>query len=72
MWSILIAYSLIGCFFVAERLLRQGDLARSFKRGQADQGSTRVVGAAFGLALLASPERCTELMQERKHPKHSG
>jgi len=52
MWSILIAYSLIGCFFVAERLLRQGDLARSFKRGQADQGSTRVVGAAFGLALL--------------------
>lgn len=52
MWSILIAYALIGCFFVAERLLRQGAAARSLQEGQADRGSTRVIGAVFGFALL--------------------
>lgn len=48
-----VAYSLIGCFFVIERLLRRGKAASSLEAGQADRGSTRAVGAAFGLALLA-------------------
>lgn len=48
-----VAYSLIGCFFVVERLLRRGKAARSLEEGQADRGSTRAIGAAFGLALLA-------------------
>ena len=52
MWPILIAYGLISCFFLVERLLRQGKQARSFQRGQADRGSTSAIGAAFGLALL--------------------
>jgi protein-S-isoprenylcysteine O-methyltransferase Ste14 len=47
-----VTYGLIGCFFVMERLLRQGESAKSFQEGQADRGSTRAVGAAFGLALL--------------------
>src|SRR5262245_19082645 len=47
-----VAYGLISCFFVAERFLRQGESARSLQAGQADRGSTRAVGAAFGLALL--------------------
>ncbi len=42
MWPILITYGLIGCFFVAERLLRQGAGARSLQEGQADRRSTRV------------------------------
>src|SRR5260370_316767 len=52
MWPIRVAYGLIGCFFVAERLLRKGEAARSWQQGQADRGSTRAVGAAFGLALI--------------------
>ena len=48
-----IAYGLIGCFFVAERLLRRGKEAASLKEGKADQGTTRAIGAAFGVSLLA-------------------
>src|SRR3989442_1487212 len=47
-----VAYGLMGCFFVAERLLRQGESAKSLQEGQADRGSTRAIGAAFGLTLL--------------------
>lgn len=53
MRSIRIAYSLIGCFFVIERLLRKGEAAKSLQEGHADRGSTRAVGVAFSLALLA-------------------
>ena len=48
-----VAYCFIGCFFVVERLLRKGDAARSIEEGQADRGSTRAIGATFGIALLA-------------------
>src|SRR5579859_5433777 len=47
-----VAYGLFGCFFVVERLLRRGEEAKSFQEGEADRGSTRAVGSAFGLALL--------------------
>jgi len=53
MWPIRVAYGLIGCFLVTERLLRQGESAKSLEEGQADRGSTRAIGTAFGLAMLA-------------------
>ncbi len=53
MRPLLVAYSLIGSFFVVERLLRQGESARSMQEGHMDRGSTRAIGTAFGLALLA-------------------
>lgn len=55
MRSIKIAYSLIGCFLIIERLLRKGEAAKSMQAGHADRGSTRAVGAAFGLAMLTLP-----------------
>ncbi len=55
MRPIRVAYGLIGCFFVAERLLRQGESAKSLEEGQADPGSTRAIGTAFGLAMLVAP-----------------
>jgi protein-S-isoprenylcysteine O-methyltransferase Ste14 len=53
MRPLLVTYSLIGSFFVVERLLRQGESARSMQEGPADRGSTRAIGTAFGLAVLA-------------------
>ncbi|MEO8971284.1 MAG: isoprenylcysteine carboxylmethyltransferase family protein [Ktedonobacteraceae bacterium] len=52
MRPIKIAYSLIGCFMLIERLLRKGEAAKSMQEGQADRGSTRAIGAAFGFAML--------------------
>src|SRR6478752_6550819 len=46
------AYGLIGSFFVIERLLRRGESAKSLQGGPEDKGSTRAIGAAFGLAIL--------------------
>ncbi len=48
-----IAYALLACFVLAERLLRQSPEAASLKVGQADQGTTRAVGRAFGQSLIA-------------------
>ncbi|HVB20538.1 MAG TPA: isoprenylcysteine carboxylmethyltransferase family protein [Ktedonobacteraceae bacterium] len=53
MKPIKIAYSLIGCFIIIERLLRKGEAAKSLQESHADRGSTRAIGAAFGLAMLA-------------------
>ena len=53
MKPIKIAYSLIASFFVIERLFRKGGAARSLEESHADRGSTRAIGGAFGLALLA-------------------
>jgi hypothetical protein len=47
-----IAYACIGCFFIAERLLRQGKGARSLEDSETDRGTTRAIGRAFGLNLL--------------------
>lgn len=48
-----IAYALLGFFFVTEPLLRQGKAASNRQEGPADRGSTRMIGAAVGFALLA-------------------
>ena len=47
------AYGLLGVFFVTEPLLRQGKEASSRQAGPADRGSTRLIGATFGFALVA-------------------
>jgi hypothetical protein len=48
-----VAYALLGCFFLAERLLRQGPDAASLEAGTTDQGTTRAIGRAFGQSLFA-------------------
>jgi len=48
-----VAYALLACLVVAERLLRQGRDAARFAAGAADCGTTHAVGRAFGLSLLA-------------------
>jgi protein-S-isoprenylcysteine O-methyltransferase Ste14 len=48
-----VAYALLGCFFLAERLLRQGPDAASLEAGNTDQGTTRAIGRAFGQSLFA-------------------
>ena len=48
-----VAYALLGCFFLVERLLRQGPDAASLEAGQSDQGTTRAIGRAFGQSLFA-------------------
>jgi protein-S-isoprenylcysteine O-methyltransferase Ste14 len=53
-----VAYVLLACFVLVERLLRRSPEAASLEAGQADQGTTRAVGSAFGqslVALLATP-----------------
>ena len=52
------AYMLLACFFIAERLLRRGSDAVSLEAGTTDRGTTRRIGRAFGIglvALVASP-----------------
>jgi protein-S-isoprenylcysteine O-methyltransferase len=44
---------LIVFFLVMQRVLRQGDHAKSLCPGLADQGTTRLMGIAFGLGILA-------------------
>jgi hypothetical protein len=48
-----VAYALLGCFFLAERLLPQGPDAASLEAGTTDQGTTRAIGRAFGQSLFA-------------------
>src|SRR2546428_4732579 len=47
------AYLLIGCFLVLQRAMRQGEQAKSLRSGQFDRGSTRLIGKAFIIAILA-------------------
>ncbi|MCL4395550.1 MAG: isoprenylcysteine carboxylmethyltransferase family protein [Chloroflexi bacterium] len=53
MISIVAAYALIAFFLVFEGRIRQGQAAKRLDRGQADRGSTLLVGASFGIASLA-------------------
>ncbi len=46
-----LAYILLGVFFGTERRLRRGRAALTFDAGEADRGSTRLIGAAFGIML---------------------
>ena len=53
MFSTLVAYGLVGCFLVLERLARQGREAKSLESGPFDRGSTRLLGGAFLAAMVA-------------------
>ena len=53
MLTTFVAWSLLAGFLVLQRVLRRGEEARSLRPLPADRGSTRLVGAAFGLGLLA-------------------
>lgn len=46
---------LLGAFIVLERGLRRSDDARTLEAGADDQGTTRLVGGAFGLAMTSGP-----------------
>jgi protein-S-isoprenylcysteine O-methyltransferase Ste14 len=46
---------LLAAFIAVEGRLRNGDAARSLDAGEQDKGTTAVVGASFGLALVAGP-----------------
>jgi protein-S-isoprenylcysteine O-methyltransferase Ste14 len=49
----LLAYGLVVLFLATERLLRQGDDARTLQTTASDHGTTRLIGAAYGYALSA-------------------
>jgi protein-S-isoprenylcysteine O-methyltransferase len=48
-----VSYLLIAFFMVLQRVLRRGEQARSLCPDQADRGTTRLLGMAFGLGNLA-------------------
>src|SRR5215831_1929863 len=51
--TLVVAIALMGTFLVVQRTMRRGEQARSLQWSRADRGSTRLLGAAFGLGLLA-------------------
>jgi protein-S-isoprenylcysteine O-methyltransferase len=53
MLTTLVAWSLLVSFLVLQRVMRRGEEARSLRPPQEDRGSTRLLGAAFVLGLLA-------------------
>jgi protein-S-isoprenylcysteine O-methyltransferase Ste14 len=58
MLTILLAYFIIGLYFVIDNCARQSNQAKSLERGQYDRRSTVLVSVAFAisaLALLAAP-----------------
>jgi protein-S-isoprenylcysteine O-methyltransferase len=53
--SLLLGYVLFGAFMFLESFLRQGEEARTSVAGEEDQGTTRLLGAAYGAGLLCMP-----------------
>jgi len=51
MLTTLLGYVLLGVVSVSERFLRQGEEARSFETAASDQGTTRLVGAAWAVGI---------------------
>jgi protein-S-isoprenylcysteine O-methyltransferase Ste14 len=51
--TIVTAYALLGGFLVLQRVMRRGEQARSLRPPPADRGSTRLLGVAFCLGILA-------------------
>jgi len=48
-----LAYGLLGVFFTLERRLRHGQSAQSLETGAFDRNSTRMIGGALLVSLLA-------------------
>ncbi len=53
--SLLVAYALVGAFFAVGALLRKGEEARASESSPADDGTTRLIVASFGAALVGVP-----------------
>ncbi len=53
MFTTLLAYLVVGLYFVIDTCARQGDQARSLSCGQCDHGSTVLLSVAFGISALA-------------------
>jgi protein-S-isoprenylcysteine O-methyltransferase Ste14 len=53
MTTTLLAYLGVGLFLLTEGRLRQSSEARSLASSESDRGSTRLIGAYFGVACLA-------------------
>jgi protein-S-isoprenylcysteine O-methyltransferase Ste14 len=53
MRTFVLAYALLAIFIASERLLRQGDEAISLEESEEDRGTTRLVGAAYGVSINA-------------------
>ena len=53
MLTTVVSYLLLGSFLVLLRVLRRGEQARSLRPNQEDKGTTRLIGLAFGLSILA-------------------
>jgi protein-S-isoprenylcysteine O-methyltransferase len=51
--TVVIAYVLLSGFLVLQRVMRRGEPARSLQPLPADRGSTKLLGAAFLLGVLA-------------------
>ena len=49
----LLGYLILAGFFFTEGRIRSGQEAKSFKAGQFDQQTTRFIGLAFSLSILA-------------------
>ncbi len=52
-FTTLLGYFILLVFFYAERRLRRGDAARSLQGGEADRNTTRYLGIAYGISILA-------------------
>ncbi len=55
MFQTILAYVLIAGFFAIEIFMRQGTSARSLETTDSDKGSTRLIGASFGVAIVLPP-----------------
>ncbi len=55
MLQVVLAYTLLVGFFVIEIFLRKGRSAKSLEASDSDKGSTVLIGASFGVALLLPP-----------------
>jgi hypothetical protein len=53
--SLLLAYVLFGAFMFLECSLRRGQAASTSLAGEEDQGTTRLLGAAYGAGFLLMP-----------------
>lgn len=53
--SLVAGYAILGLFVVVEARLRQGDEAKTFDAGAADEGTTRLIGVSFGAAMAGTP-----------------
>ena len=55
MLQVVLTYVLIASFFAIEIFMRQGNSAKSLEATDSDKGSTLLIGASFGVAIILPP-----------------